>query len=530
MQIITKQITYTFASGRTLFRGLDFSLPKGEKAALTGDNGSGKSTFLHILAGIVQPSSGSLQIRESSRRWFIPQHYGQYDNHTIAGVLLLEEKINALEQIERGSADPRHFDTLAGDWAVRERIEAALHAWNLPRLSPSTPLGMLSGGEKTRVFLAGLDLHKPDLVLMDEPTNHLDRPARNRLYRFVRSTSADLLIVSHDRELLNLCNPVYELSPLGVKRYGGNYDFYETQKQIETEALGQRIHHAKKAISGARRKQHETMERKQRRDARGGKKAASENMPRILQNAARNRAEGSTSRLNEAHEQKITEEKQRLADLQRRQRELKNIRLTINPTPVHTGKVLFEAERVNFAWPDADALWTSPLSFTIRSGERLRISGPNGSGKTTLIRILNGDLTPSAGKLNVQSNIRFLLSQEYGGIHREATVLEQANTAKKPAHELRTLLHHYLFEEKTWQQPCVSLSGGEMMRLNLCCLALQSEQPDTLILDEPTNNLDLRNIKLLTDAVASWQGTLIVVSHDRHFVEEVGAARDLQLE
>ena len=530
MQIVARNISYALPSGKNLFHNLDFSLNKGDKAALVGDNGIGKSTLLHLLSGEVAPDDGSVQI--DTLHWVVPQHFGQYDSGTVAEALQVSGTIEALNAITDGSADPRHYDTLDGDWTIHERVQIALALWDLPRLSATTTFGSLSGGQKTRVFLAGITLHQPQLVMMDEPTNHLDTNARERLYAFVRQSGHDFLIISHDRELLSLCKPIYELSSQGVKTYGGNYAFYEQQKQIEMEAVEQQIQNARQSIAAAKKKQQETRERKDRLNARGKKKARQENLPKILINAAKAHAESSTSRLNEVHEQKIAREGQRLQELSKKRRDEKSIRLTLNDSSLHSGKILFEARQANYAWPGSAPLWPTPLSFTICSGERVRITGDNGSGKSTLIRLLNQDLLCTSGTLNVYSAMRFLLDQEYSLINRDATVLEQAahsNRVKKPAHELRTLLHRYLFDEARWKQPCHSLSGGEMMRLALCCLALQSRLPDTLILDEPTNNLDLRNVDLLTQAVSDYKGTLIVVSHDKRFVSETGIQREIRL-
>lgn len=530
MQIIAQNLTYTIPSGRTLFRGLDFTHENGEKAALVGDNGSGKSTLLRLFTGALSPGSGS--IRLSDRYWYIPQHVGQFDHLIVSQVLQIKDKLDALHAIENGFSDPKHFEKLADDWTIHERLRQALDKWDLPPLTPQTPFKSLSGGQKTRVLLAGVDLHHPQLILMDEPTNHLDTSGRNRLYRFIQNSNLTFLIASHDRELLNLCNPVYELSSLGIKKYGGNYDFYEEQKQVEMEAIEHQIHHAKQSISEARKKHRETIQRKQKLDARAGKKARQANLPKIIINAAKNSAENSTSRLKDVHEEKIIEEKQRLRELKQKKRLLKKIKIHLDDSPLHTGKNLYQAKQINYAWPDSNLLWNEPLSFMIQSGERIRITGSNGSGKSTLLHLLNKDIKPTRGKLLNQSDQRFLMDQEYRFIVRDKTVLQQAESAnqiKKQDHELKTLLHRHLFDEKVWDQKCETLSGGEMMRLTLCCLSLQTKQPDTILLDEPTNNLDLRNIKILTQAISDYQGTLIVVSHDNHFIKEVGIDRELHL-
>lgn len=461
MQLIAETISYIYPRGKQVLRDISLSIAKGEKAALTGDNGSGKSTLFRILTGSLTPDSGSVQ--RTDRTWFIPQHFGQFDDLTVAELLNVQNKINALNAIEHGSVHPRHFEILSEDWTIRDRIQSALDRWDLTHISCDSTFASLSGGEKTRVFLAGIDIHHPKLVLMDEPTNHLDITGRNRLYRFIQNSNLTFLIVSHDRELLNLCNPVYELSSLGIKKYGGNYDFYEEQKQVEMEAIEHQIHHTKQSISETRKKHRETMQRKQKLDARASKKARQANLPKIIINAAKNSAENSTSRLKDVHEEKIIEEKQRLRELKQKKRSLKNIKISLDNSSLHTSRNLYQAKQINYAWSDSHLLWNEPLSFLIQSGERIRINGSNGSGKSTLLHLLNEDIKPTRGKLLIQSDHRFLMDQEYNFIERNKTVLQQAESAnqiKKPDHELKTLLHRHLFDEKVWDQKCETLSGG----------------------------------------------------------------------
>ncbi len=530
MQIISEDISYATPSGKAILKNINLSLEEGENAALIGDNGSGKSTLLRILSGQVSPNEGSVKITD--HWWTVPQHFGQFDSFTVAQVLQVEHKIEALRAIENGSTDPNHFDAVTDYWTIIERIQMLLQLWGLKDLSPDTSFKSLSGGEKTRVLLAGMDIHQPELVLMDEPTNHLDTSGREKLYRIIRKSNADFLIVSHDRELLELCNPIFEVSSLGLKKYNGSYSFYEEQKQIERQAINHKIHHTKKSIAEAKKKRREVMKRKQKRNARGINKARKKGLSKMEISAALERSEESTSKLSNVHEEKIKDELQRLPELKQQQRKLKKIKIDLDNSSLHTGKILFNAEQINYSYPESASLWNQPLCFIINSGECIRITGDNGSGKTTLIKLLNGELKPATGTLKIQSEHRFKLDQEYGIIDRETTVLQQAqvsNQINKPDHELKILLHRYLFDESVWDQPCHSLSGGEMMRLSLCCLALQTEQPDTIILDEPTNNLDLRNIKILTDTISSYRGTLIVISHDKQFVKEVNLNRTIEL-
>ena len=214
MSIVAQKITYIHPDNQVLFKGIDLTINKGQKVALVGNNGSGKSTFLRILAGTLQAQEG--EIIYPAPPYYVPQHFGQYDNQTVAQALRIDGKLEALRAITEGDASLSNFNTLADDWTIEERSLAALHAWGLEHILLSQPMRTLSGGEKTKVFLSGIEIHQPSILLLDEPTNHLDRRSREKLYDFITSCRITLLVVSHDRTLLNL------LSSSGIIRRG-NY-------------------------------------------------------------------------------------------------------------------------------------------------------------------------------------------------------------------------------------------------------------------------------------------------------------------
>ena len=231
MSIVAQKITYIHPDNQVLFKGIDLTINKGQKVALVGNNGSGKSTFLRILAGTLQAQEG--KIIHPTPPYYVPQHFGQYDNLTVAQALRIDGKLEALRAITDGDASLSNFNTLADDWTIEERSLAALHAWGLEHILLSQPMRTLSGGEKTKVFLSGIEIHQPSILLLDEPTNHLDRRSREKLYDFITSCRITLLVVSHDRTLLNLLASIAELSVGGITLYGGNYDFYKEQKEQE---------------------------------------------------------------------------------------------------------------------------------------------------------------------------------------------------------------------------------------------------------------------------------------------------------
>ena len=262
-----QNISYTHPNKNLLFSDINLTVNNHEKTALIGNNGIGKSTFLKIIAGELQPTNG--QISVETEPYYVPQIFGQFNHLTIAQALQIEDKLNALKEILNGNTSEENFNLLNDDWTIEDRCNEALNHWQLNDLNLSQKMEALSGGQKTKVFLAGIFIHQPELILLDEPSNHLDIASRRLLYDFVQNTKSTLIIVSHDRKLLNLLNSVCELSKHGIKVYGGNYDFYKEQKQIENNALSQDIQSKEKALRKAKEKERETLERQQKLDSRG---------------------------------------------------------------------------------------------------------------------------------------------------------------------------------------------------------------------------------------------------------------------
>ena len=523
MSISIQKITYIHTDKDILFKDLDLSVNKGQKVALIGNNGSGKSTLLQIIAGWLSPSSGTI-IRPDDL-YYIPQHFGQYDNQTIAEALQIDTKIRALHAILNGDASVENFHILNDDWNIEERVQTALVSWGIHDKSTSQSMCELSGGEKTRVFLAGMEIHAPSVILLDEPTNHLDTEGRKQLYEFVKRTSSTLIIVSHDRTLLNLLNTTCELTRSGINVYGGNYEFYKEQKGIMMNALQQQLEEKEKELRLAKKTAKEMAERKNKQNVRGEKANIKKRIPRIAMNTLKDKAEKSTTKLNNIHAEKseqLTNEINRLRNTLTGTAALKT---DFNASSLHTGKILITAKDINFSYNNNDALWKAPLSFQLKSGDRLCIKGANGSGKTTLLKLITGEIVPTQGSLSRIDFKYVYLNQEYSIIKNDKSVLEQAetfNSRNLPEHEIKTILNRYLFPATVWDKSCRKLSGGEKMRLAFCCLMISDNTPDMFILDEPTNNLDIQSIEIITATIKNYTGTVVVVSHDKYFVNEIG--------
>lgn len=523
-----QQLSYIHPNKELLFNNISLTVNKQEKIALIGNNGSGKSTLLKIIAGELQHFDGQLTV--DSEAYYVPQVFGQYNHLSIAQALRIDQKLNALKEILNGITTEENFNLLNDDWTIENRCKEALKHWQLDNLDLSLKMGALSGGQKTKVFLAGIFIHQPELVLLDEPGNHLDILGRQLLYSFIQSIKCTLLVVSHDRKLLNLLNMVCELSQYGIKVYGGNYDFYKEQKQIENDALNHDIQNKEKALRKAREKERETIQRQQKLDARGKKKQTKAGMGKAMMDKMKNDAENSSSKLKSVHIEKIDGISQELSALRSSKPDIDKIKLSFDHSTLHKGKILFTAKNINFGY--TQPIWKENLNFQISSGERIAFSGPNGSGKTTLIKLLLGDLEPTTGTIYRAENKSVYIDQDYSLLANELNVYEQAgqfNNSSLEDHEIKIRLNRFLFSKEEWEKPCSALSGGERMRLLLCCLTLNRKSPDTIILDEPTNNLDIQNVEILTAALNQYQGTLIVVSHDETFLEQIEIEREISL-
>lgn len=527
--LILQNISYIHPDKNLLFETINLTVNRQDKIALIGNNGSGKSTLLKIMAQELQPLDG--QLHTLAEPYYVPQIFGQYNQLSIGQALGVEDKLRALHNILEGNATEENFNVLNDDWTIEDRCVEALNYWQLNKLDLSQKIETLSGGQKTKVFLAGISIHQPDLVLLDEPSNHLDISGRELLYEYIQSTKSTLIVVSHDRKLLNLLNNICELTKHGIKVYGGNYAFYTEQKQIEINALNQDLQSKEKALRKAKEKEREVTERQQKLDSRGKAKQEKAGIAKIMMNTLRNKAENSTSKMKGVHAEKIGGISQELQELRSSVPDIDKMKFGFDNSNLHKGKILFKAAGVNYTYSNA-LLWKEDLTFQISSGERIAIKGLNGSGKTTLINIILGNLKPQIGTTYSTHIKSIYIDQDYSLINNQLKVYEQAqqfNTTALQEHEVKIRLNRFLFGKEDWEKSCGALSGGEKMRLMLCCLTIGSQSPDIIILDEPTNNLDIQNIEILTSAINEYEGTLIVVSHDDTFLEQTKISRTIQL-
>ena len=279
------------------------------------------------------------------------------------------------------------------------------------------------------------------------------------------------------------------------------------------------------------KKAQEVRERQERRMRQGERHK--DQLPRILRRTMKDSGERTKAQLVGKHAELIDGSRERLDELRRRQRTQCELKIDFDDAQLHDGKLLVRADGLNFEYAPGRPLWREPLALEIRSGERIRLTGDNGTGKTTLVRLLTGELEPTAGRIGRADFSYVCLDQQYSRVNTPQSVLELAqscNHGNLQDHELKLRLHRALFGQQMWDKRCDTLSGGERMRLCLCSLMIANHVPDLFVLDEPTNNLDLSSLAILTRTVRNYRGTLLVVSHDDNFTREIGITRTVGLE
>jgi ATPase subunit of ABC transporter with duplicated ATPase domains len=523
-------LSYALPDGTPLLSDLTFHLAPG-RTGLVGRNGVGKTTLLDLLAGVRAPSGG--RVLRTGRVAYLPQSAALPEGASVADALGVAGPWAAHERIGRGEGTLVDFDRVVACWDLPDRVAAALARTGLSDLPPERPLATLSGGEAMRVRLAALLLQDPDTLILDEPTNHLDAEARQSVYDLVAAWPRHLLVVSHDRGLLERVDRIAELTPAGLRLYGGGFTFYQEQRRTEAEAAHRAAAEAEKQLREAERAAREARERQARRAASGLKRGRRTGVGKMAAGNLKRDAENTAGRLGGRHERIVEQAQDRAAEAQALRPEDRAIRVDLAAGAIPAGKRILEASGVRYHYPGTEAdVWPEPLSFRVLGGERVALLGPNGSGKTTLVDLLRGLLVPTSGALYVGTRRLTVLDQRVALLDDEASLLENLRRAApaRPEHEVRVLLGRFLFEGEAVFKRAGVLSGGERLRAGLLCALVADQAPDLLVLDEPTNNLDLASLEEVASALRGYRGTLLVISHDRAFRKDIGIEREIALQ
>jgi ATPase subunit of ABC transporter with duplicated ATPase domains len=526
--ITVVDLSYRLPDGAALFASVNFSFG-GVRTGLIGDNGIGKTTLLDLLSGRKQPWLGT--VVRAGRVAYLTQALAPLQG-SVAATIGVSQVFESLERIERGSADARELATSDTLWEIAEKLTESFGRLGISHISIDQPAITLSGGELMRVRLAGLLLEDPDFLLLDEPTNHLDLDARGYVYRLISGWDKGLIVVTHDRKLLSLVDQVAELESSGIRAYGGDYAFYREQRQIEKAAAEQNFAGARTRLKKAERAAQLARERQQKRNSAGHKKALRTGISAMAAGNLKRAAENSAARLSDRHQKKVEGARQEMMAARDLVSVETRIIIDLESTRVPRTRRMIETCALNYRYPGVkDCLWKTPLELLVVGPERIHLKGQNGSGKSTLIDLICGKKTPTVGAVKIGGGKIGLLDQNVDVLDDSLSVLDNVKrtSSRRPDHDLRILLGRFLFYHDAALKRASVLSGGERMRAGLACLLAADQAPEILILDEPTNNLDLRSLESVASALCAYRGTLIVVSHDVTFLQDIGIERELEL-
>lgn len=505
-------VDFAWPDGNPVFEGLDVVFSSGT-TGIVGSNGVGKSTLFKLLTGELSPGRGSITL--PGVLGYLPQDVSLRSGRRVDEMLRLRAIRDALQRIESGTGTDDDFTVVGTRWDAEDRAVALLDKLGLDHIVGSRDdldrvVGTLSGGESMLLALTAELLAEPDVLLLDEPTNNLDRDARARLQQATAAFPGVLLVSSHDVELLDTVGDIAELrsergGPTHVRMFGGNFTHYRSVIDAEQEAALAALHDAKNDVRKQERELIDTRTKIDRRIRYGKKMNEQKREPKIVMGARKRAAQVSAGKLRNSHIEKVDDARTALVAAEERVRDDREIRIDLPETEVYAGQRIAEIDDLEIVGP-----------------ERIALVGPNGSGKTTLLGRLDSEGAAVPWRY---------LPQRLDVFDESRTVAENvADVAEHASNEqIRAQLARFLFRGSDADAVVDTLSGGERLRAALARILLAEPAPKLLMLDEPTNNLDLTSKAHLTEALSSYRGALIVASHDLPFLRDLEPTRWVEL-
>jgi ATPase subunit of ABC transporter with duplicated ATPase domains len=510
-------VGFTWPDGVVALGGVTANFGSG-RTGIIGLNGSGKSTLLRLIRGELVPTTGSIQ--RSGEIDYLPQSITLDTESSVAELLGIRMKLDALHAIESGDASVRNFEALGDDWAIETRAADALRAAGLTASDLDRPASTLSGGETILVAIAGLRLRAAPIVLLDEPSNNLDRDARRRLAGMIVGWKGALVVVSHDVALLELMDDTAEIYGGRLSVFGGPYSEFLAHLAAEQGAAKQAQRSAEQAVRVEKRQRIETETKLARRSQMARKAFIEKRVPGIVANGRKSAAQVSAGKLRAEFDGRLRDARESLDAAEQRVRSDDQIHVDLPDPDVGAGRRLAQ-------------LMGSNREFVIQGPERVALVGANGVGKTTLLEGLVNPESARPGPATAVAHTDRIgyLSQRLDGLDEDASVLDNIRTAAPtvPPGVVRNRLARFLIRGDSVDRPVRGLSGGERFRVSLARLLLADPPPQLLVLDEPTNNLDLGSVDQLVGALREYRGGLLVVSHDDAFLGRLDLGRRLEM-
>jgi len=526
-KIQIQKLSFSFPDGNQLFSTLTTQFPV-SVTALIGKNGTGKSTLFKLISGELLPISGKVSVNGSLRM------FTQDDSNfkTIAEAMGVSHYIEAIDRLSKGQIIHRDLDDLDGKWDIETHVRRLLAENGLDYLQVDTPYSNLSGGERIMTRFLGCLATDPDILLLDEPTNHLDSKFRKQIYSCLLNWKKTCVVISHDRDLLNLVSSIAELRDGIISWYGGNYSFYKEIEIRQREAIIADHNRSKRELKELEEQSNAKFENQSKKIARASKSLPKSGIPKILLGKMKQNAEATLAKTSKVAENKIETAMAFVIETKSKLETKRPIIIDLPDVKIPKGQMLFDATEINHRFEPFPEFWEKPISLNLSGPFRLAITGNNGSGKTVLIKIMTGQIVPSNGEVNKPICNYGWLDQHYSFKSKVKTVYELAYEiagAPKTEGEIRIKLGRFGFYKDSVFLRLDSLSGGEKLRVQLASLFIKDPLPQVLILDEPTNNSDLESLEILTSAIKTWKGALIVISHDSQFLSEIGIEQEINL-
>lgn len=522
--IVLASLNWHTPDGTTLFDHLNLTFGP-RRTGLVGRNGTGKTTLLRLIVGEIAPASGT--ITQPDTIGFLRQNPELQTADTLADLFDVRDQLAILARAEAGAATTE--DLANADWTLEARLEGALTSLGLDHLPLDVPLGSLSGGQRTRASLAALMFTAPDALLLDEPTNHLDRAGRLQIIDAIRAWQGCVIVASHDRSLLGAMDAIVELTTLGARAYGGNYDTYRDMKSAELASVEGELARVERSLVETEARARIAAERKARTDRQGRKLRASGSQPKILLDAAKERSEGSGGAGARLRARRMADAQTELDTAREAVEILQPIAMDIPKSGLVSGRNVLQVENLTFGYGKDQPVFQD-VSLSIRGPERIAIEGSNGSGKSTLLACITGDLKGQAGHVALHVPAA-RLDQDMSMFDPNETVNDAFARLDPDAseNERRAVLARFLFRGDGALQQVGTLSGGQRLRAGLACTLSHSQPKQLLILDEPSNHLDIEAVETLEAALNGYDGAVLVVSHDQAFLDRIGIERSYSL-